>query len=243
MIISWSRGFSRVVVGSLGFLSSCDGDLRDPLMLPPRSRVSSCVARGTSGFLSRCCRRIGPCLEFSWEIQCTSPAVTGISGFLSRFNEGVRPCLVSRHGTLHSSRVVQGAGLQSSSGGKFGLFLEDQHGRQASHPVVWGYFGFHWSQWRGIRTYLELRGHSVSFFLEAGSAGFHSRFNRWDRLPLVVWGEVGIPLELKQEMGPHLQMRWETRCSCFVCPLDLFYICPIKPQLWLRATICFLQFQ
>ena len=28
--------------------------------------------------------------------------------------------------------------------------------------------------------------------------------------PLVVLGEVGIPLELKQEMGPHVHMRWET---------------------------------
>ena len=26
-------------------------------------------------------------------------------------------------------------------------------------------------------------------------------------------GEVGIPLELKQGMGPHLQIRWDTRCS------------------------------
>ena len=26
----------------------------------------------------------------------------------------------------------------------------------------------------------------------------------------MVRGEVGIPLELKQEMGPHLKRRWET---------------------------------
>ena len=29
----------------------------------------------------------------------------------------------------------------------------------------------------------------------------------------MVRGEVGIPLELKQGMGPHLQMRWDTRGS------------------------------
>ena len=76
------------------------------------------------------------------------------------------------HGTLYSSRVVQGvSGLRSSSGGEFELFLEDQHERQASHPVVSGYLGFHWSRCRGIRTYLKLKGHSVYFFLEAGSAG------------------------------------------------------------------------
>ena len=174
-----SRGFSRAAVVSLGFISSCDRDLRDQLVLPQRSQVSFRVARGPSGFLTSRCPLIGLFLEFSRETQCSSPAVTGISGFLSRFNEGGRPCLVSRHGTLHSSRVVQGvSGLQSSSGGEFGLFLEDQNGRQASHPVVRGFLGFHCSRCRGIRTYLKLRGHSVSFVPEAGSAGFYSRFNR-----------------------------------------------------------------
>ena len=70
---------------------------------------------------------------------------------------------------------------------------------------------FHWSPCREFRTYLELRGNSVSFFFAAESVGFHSRFNRSDRLLLVVRGEVGILLELKQEMGPHLKRRWETR--------------------------------
>ena len=54
----------------------------------------------------------------------------------------------------------------------------------------------------------------MSFLLAAGAAGIKSRFNRWDRLSLVVQREVGIPFELKPGMGPHLQMRWETRgCS------------------------------
>ena len=30
----------------------------------------------------------------------------------------------------------------------------------------------------------------------------------------MVRGEFEIPLVLKQEMGPHLQMRWKTRGSC-----------------------------
>ena len=47
-----SHVFSRNVAQSLGFLSSCDGDLRDPLVLPQRSRVSSQVVRGTSEFLA-----------------------------------------------------------------------------------------------------------------------------------------------------------------------------------------------
>ena len=173
------HGFSRVAAGSLGFILSCDGDLRDWLVLPQRNQVSFRVAMGSSGFLSSHCLRIGPCLEFSRETQCSSLVASGISGFLSRFNKGVRPRLVLRHGILRSSRVVNGvSGLQSCSGGEFGLFQEDRQGRQASHPVVRGYSVFHWSRCRGIRTYLELRGKLASFFLAAGSAGFHSRIKR-----------------------------------------------------------------
>ena len=122
---------------------------------------------------------IGPCLEFSWETQCSSPAATGILGFLSRFIKGVRPRLVLRQGILCSSRFVKGvSGLLSSSCRELGLLQEDQQGSQASHHAVRGSSVFHGSQCRGIRTYLELRGNLVSFFLAAGSAGFHLRFNR-----------------------------------------------------------------
>ena len=43
-----SRGFSRVRVGSLGFLLSCDGDLREPLVLAQGIQASFRVARGKS---------------------------------------------------------------------------------------------------------------------------------------------------------------------------------------------------
>ena len=79
---------------------------------------------------------------------------------------------MSRHGTLHSSRVVQGVSvLWVSSDGEFGLFQEDQQGRQASHPVVRGYLRFHWSQYRVIRTYLKLRGHRCPFSLTQDRRG------------------------------------------------------------------------
>jgi len=42
-----SRGFSRVVAGSLGFVSIYDGELREPPMLPKRSPVSIRVAMGS----------------------------------------------------------------------------------------------------------------------------------------------------------------------------------------------------
>ena len=91
-----------------------------------------------------------------------------------------------------------------------GFFKMISRGVRGHHHVVRGYSVFHWSRCRGIRNYFELRGNSVSLFLAAGSLGFHSRFKRSDMPPLVVPGEVGIPLELKQEMGPHVHMRWET---------------------------------
>ena len=42
-----SRGFSRVAAGSLGFLSSYNGELREPPVLPQRSPVSIPVEMGS----------------------------------------------------------------------------------------------------------------------------------------------------------------------------------------------------
>ena len=47
MMIEESRGFSRVLAGSLGFLSSYNWELREPPMLPQRSPVSIPIAMGT----------------------------------------------------------------------------------------------------------------------------------------------------------------------------------------------------
>ena len=52
------EGGGRIVGGvvvALGFLSSCNGDLRDWLVLPQRSQVSFRVERGPSGFLLSHC--------------------------------------------------------------------------------------------------------------------------------------------------------------------------------------------
>ena len=40
----------------------------------------------------------------------------------------------------------------------------------------------------------------------------------------MVRGDVGIPLELKQGMGPHLQMRWDTRGSSQIVVGTSFFI-------------------
>ena len=119
-----SCGFPRGLAGTLGFLSSCDGDLRDLLVLPQERQVSIWVVRGLSGFLSSRCRSIGPHLSLRLEPQGSSPVLTWISGFLWSFNRGVRPCLVWRHGTLLPSRGVKGvSGFLSIGIGMLGFFL------------------------------------------------------------------------------------------------------------------------
>ena len=79
-----SPGFSRVASGNVGFLSSYDWDLRDPLVRPQESPVSMQVARGLSGFL--CSRRWGqdPHLELRPEPHALSPVPA-----LSRGSSGV----------------------------------------------------------------------------------------------------------------------------------------------------------
>ena len=82
------RGFPRGLAGIWGFLSSCDVDLTDPLVLPQESQVSVRVVRDLSGFLSSQCRGIGPHLELRLEPQGSSPVLTWISGFQWSFNRG-----------------------------------------------------------------------------------------------------------------------------------------------------------
>ena len=103
-----SGGVSRVAAGKFGFLSSYDGDLREPFMLlPPKSQTFFHVVGGTLGFLSCHCSVIQPHLELRKETQGPSPAVTGVTGYLSRFNRLARPLLILRLGTPLCTQVVK----------------------------------------------------------------------------------------------------------------------------------------
>ena len=97
-----SPGSSRVVAG---FLSSYDGDFRDPLMGPQGGSVSMRVSRGPSGFLCSRCQGRGPHLDLRLEPQGSSPVLTWISGFLWSFHRGVRPHLLWRHASPLFSRA------------------------------------------------------------------------------------------------------------------------------------------
>ena len=69
----------------MGFLSTYNGDLRDPIMLPQENQVSMRVMSGLLGFLSIRCWVLGPHLELRPEPQVSSPVLTWISGFLWSF--------------------------------------------------------------------------------------------------------------------------------------------------------------
>ena len=56
--------------------SSCDGDLRELLMVPMGSQESFHVMRGLSGFLWGECNRRGPHLELRQKPQVSSPVLT-----------------------------------------------------------------------------------------------------------------------------------------------------------------------
>ena len=90
-----SCGFSRVVPANLGFLLSCNGELRDPLVFS--GILSSCEGR-LRLHLTRC-KGLGPHLELTRDPQGSSPFLTWISGFLWRFNRGVTLPVELRKGT------------------------------------------------------------------------------------------------------------------------------------------------
>ena len=48
----------------------------------------------------------------------------------------------------------------------------------------------------------------------------------------MVRGEVGIPLELKQGMDPHIQTRWDTRGSSRVVAGNSAFVSGCDGDLW-----------
>ena len=60
MMMGESHGFSRAAAQRVGFLSSYDEELREPLVWPQGSPVSIRVVRGSTALLSSHGRGIGP---------------------------------------------------------------------------------------------------------------------------------------------------------------------------------------
>ena len=110
-----TRGVSLVAAGSFEFLLICNGEFREPLVLPQGSRASFLIARGTSGFFSSRCRGIGPHLDLMQVTQGSSLVATVILGFLLSFIRGVRHQLMLKRGTPLSSRGIKGLSGRMSS--------------------------------------------------------------------------------------------------------------------------------
>ena len=94
---------SRVAVANLGFISSYDRDLRDPLFGPQESPVSMRIVRSLSGFIRSRCRGQGLHMHLRPEPQGASPMPTLISWFLwiSTGESGLTSCGdMEAHSTL-----------------------------------------------------------------------------------------------------------------------------------------------
>ena len=89
--------FFQYAAGNLGFLSTYDGDARDPLVWPQESAVSMRVAKGLSGFLFTHSRGHGPHTDLRPEPQASSPVLTWNSGLLWSFRRGVNLPLMWRN--------------------------------------------------------------------------------------------------------------------------------------------------
>ena len=110
-ILTSFSGYGRKALVPL----TCDGDLRELLMVPMGSQGYCGVGRGLSGLQWGRCNGRGPHLELRREPQGSSPVLTWVSRCICHFKQGVRGRLERRHGTLLSSRVVKEfSGLQTS---------------------------------------------------------------------------------------------------------------------------------
>ena len=83
--------FYSAAVGRVGFLSSNDGEIREPLMWSQGSSVSIRVARGSTALLSSRVRGIGPQDALKGEYRGLSGVAAGNPGF-------------PRHVTVNSGR-------------------------------------------------------------------------------------------------------------------------------------------
>ena len=81
VMIGESRGFSRAAMQRMGFPSSYDGELWEPLVWPQGSPVSIRVARGREAFLSSHGGGIGPQDALKGKSQGLSRVVAGDPGF------------------------------------------------------------------------------------------------------------------------------------------------------------------
>ena len=146
-----SRSFSSC--GRKPWLSStCEGDLRELLIVLIGSQEYCGLGRGLSGLHWVWCSGTGPRLKLRWETLCSSPFLTSIAGSLQSWNRRVRPRLVLRNGTLLSSRVVHRVtGHLSHCIWNLRVFQDDATGVSVPLRAVTSSTGLHSKRCLGIR--------------------------------------------------------------------------------------------
>ena len=87
-------------------LSTCDGDLRDPLWWPQDWPVHIRVARGPLGILLLSNQGLSPCVESGPETEVSSPVLSWILGYYWSLPRGVSLLLERGHARALSSRAV-----------------------------------------------------------------------------------------------------------------------------------------
>ena len=119
-----SRGFSRVAVGGLGFLSRYHREVREPLVLPQGSQVSIRLVRVSAS-----------ALESRQGNQASIPLEGGISRCFSSCSRKFDSLELPR-GPEGASHVVSGkSGILSSCEGLLGIPLELVQATRASSRV------------------------------------------------------------------------------------------------------------
>ena len=86
-------------------LSTCDGDLRDPLWWPQERPVSMRIARGPLGIPLPSMPGPKPCVESLPEPEDSSPVLTWILGYFWSLPRGVSPRLEWGPARVLSSRA------------------------------------------------------------------------------------------------------------------------------------------
>ena len=123
------RGSSRVEVGNLGFLSSCNMDLRVPLELQEGSQALSHVEAWTSAFPLSGKRGVSPVelrqgiwdfLELQQGSQTSRCVMRGNSGFHSSHCRRIRPYIGSRGNSLSFPLAAGNSGFILSCDGIWG---------------------------------------------------------------------------------------------------------------------------
>ena len=141
----------------MGFFSSCDGYLGEPLELHKGSQASFQVVRGIAGLLLSHCRGIGPRLMLKGECCGFTQVAKWNLGILLNWDRDLREPLMLPQGSQASFRVVRCTSeFLSSHCREIGPHLHLGQKTVGCSPVGTAILGFMLSFNRGVRPWKGL---------------------------------------------------------------------------------------